>query len=92
MNCNRCGRALNNSGGKIGFRDYCPNCNHSLHCCKNCKFYAVGRRNDCMIPATDYIADKEAANFCEEFQWIQKNQTQTVIDPKASFDRFFKDK
>lgn len=66
----------------------------TTHCTavKIVSFMQSVEENDCMIPATDYIADKEAANFCEEFQWIQKNQTQTVIDPKASFDRFFKDK
>lgn len=26
-----------------------------------------GKPNDCLVPGTEFIADREAMNFCEEF-------------------------
>lgn len=91
MNCTVCGMLLNVLEERVGFRDCCPGCGNALHSCKNCKFYTPGRRNDCMIPDTDYIANKDGANFCEEFKWLQKAHKQENRDLKKSFDQFFKD-
>lgn len=53
--------------GKVSFRATCEKCFAWLHCCKNCINYKPGLPNDCAIPGTDDIADREACNFCEEF-------------------------
>lgn len=52
---------------RISFRAVCEKCDHYLHCCKNCNNYKVGMPNDCLIPGTDPISDRESFNFCEEF-------------------------
>lgn len=68
MNCWKCGAALENPpNNKVPFRATCDACAAWLHCCKNCKNYKPGLPNDCAVPGTDYIADREACNFCEEY-------------------------
>ncbi|MBI5273222.1 MAG: hypothetical protein HY861_04490 [Chlamydiia bacterium] len=53
---------------KVGFRASCPHCSSDLHACIGCRYYAVGKPNDCIVPGTEFIKDREAANFCEEFK------------------------
>jgi hypothetical protein len=36
--------------------------------CRNCRFYAPGRPNDCLEPVADPVADKQRANFCGYFE------------------------
>lgn len=71
MFCWKCGIELPDPpGGKLSFRATCDKCSFWLHCCKNCKNYKPGQPNDCAVPGTEYIADREAANFCEEFELL----------------------
>lgn len=68
MKCWHCGKEQNDPpNGKLSFRATCEKCHSWLHCCRNCQNYKPGLPNDCKIPGTEYIADREAANFCEEF-------------------------
>lgn len=53
---------------KISFRADCPHCGADLHVCLNCMNHAVGKPNECSIPGTEPIRDREKGNFCEEFQ------------------------
>jgi predicted RNA-binding Zn-ribbon protein involved in translation (DUF1610 family) len=46
----------------------CPNCRKFTHSCRNCRWYARGRPNDCAEPVADPVADKERANFCGYFE------------------------
>lgn len=71
MNCWNCGAPLGLTG-KISFRAECENCRASLHCCRNCVYYKPGQPNDCLMPNTDYVADRSANNFCEEFKLLGK--------------------
>lgn len=59
---------------KITFRAICEGCGAALHCCKQCRHYLPGKPNDCNVPGTEYIADREGVNHCEEFE------------PKTSFE------
>jgi hypothetical protein len=71
MRCWKCGTDQEDPpGGKLSFRATCIKCHSWLHCCKNCKNYQPGLPNDCKIPGTEYIPDREANNFCEEFQLL----------------------
>lgn len=96
MNCWKCGTEVTSSERKISFRAICEHCGFGLHSCKNCKNYAPGKPNDCLIPGTDYISDREANNFCESFSPkltstpinIEQN---SVKDHKKSFEDLFKD-
>ncbi len=64
--CFKCSH-LTEVSGKIPFRAVCPQCGSDLHVCKTCRYYSPGKPNDCAVPGTDYVRDREAANFCEEF-------------------------
>ena len=62
---------------KVSFRAECSHCGADLHVCVNCKNHALGKPNECKIPGTDPIRDREKANFCEEFQVktdLEKNE------------------
>jgi len=73
--CWRCGAPVQHfAGEKIPFRLVCDRCLTAQHCCKNCKYYLPGKPNDCLVPGTDYIADRQAINFCEEFQLGPKKE------------------
>lgn len=73
MKCWKCGANLPDfPWGKIPFRATCDFCGTALHCCKNCRFYKPGLPNDCAVPGTDFIPDREAINFCEEFKLSEK--------------------
>ena len=66
MYCYKC-RQKQDTSIKIGFRAICPNCERDLHVCKNCRYYYPGKPNDCLIPGTEPVRDREAFNFCEDF-------------------------
>lgn len=69
MICWKCGKETGEGSlEKLPFRAECPHCRADLHVCKQCKFYQPGKRNDCMIPDTDFVADREKMNYCEEFK------------------------
>lgn len=69
MKCWNCGAQLQDPAwGKISFREDCDKCGAMLHCCRNCVYYKPGQPNDCLVPGTDYISDRTAMNFCEEFK------------------------
>lgn len=90
MECWKCGAALPSEERKISFRAYCDTCQAALHCCRNCKYYAIGRPNDCAIPGTDYVADRTANNFCEEFSILGKQTEKPSINQRKGFDDLFK--
>ena len=73
MNCWNCGHAMDlPQWNKLPFRSLCEKCGSSLHCCKNCQYYQPGLPNDCKIPNTEYVADRTAGNFCEDFKLLGK--------------------
>lgn len=69
MYCFKCKNKLDLPNRKIGFKDMCPFCETDLHICKNCKYYIVGKPNDCLVPNTEYVSDREKYNFCEDFSF-----------------------
>ena len=64
--CFKCAQ-LTEESGKVPFRAMCPKCGSDLHVCKTCRYYSPGKPNDCLVPGTDYVRDREASNLCEEF-------------------------
>ncbi len=77
MQCWKCGDALQELPRRIPFKETCDHCNAWLHVCKNCKYYSPGKPNDCLVPGTEPIADREAFNLCEEFTPMGKGPTKT---------------
>jgi len=91
MKCWKCGATLDDPvNGKLSFRETCDRCHSWLHCCKNCQNYMPGKPNDCAIPGTEFIKDREAMNFCEEFKLLGSGPVKTS-DPKDVFKRLFGD-
>lgn len=94
MECWKCGAPLLlSSSGKVAPKAICDICFAYLHCCKNCKNYQVGLPNNCKIPGTEYIADREANNYCDEFvllaQFLGQAQSKKNSDEKKRFDDLF---
>lgn len=64
--CWHCGQALRPAD--LARENTCPGCSKSTRACRNCRWYAPGRPNECREPMVERIADKEKANYCELFQ------------------------
>jgi predicted RNA-binding Zn-ribbon protein involved in translation (DUF1610 family) len=91
VNCWKCKKQIELPSKKIGFRAVCPECGIDLHTCTNCRYYAPGKPNDCLVPGTDYIRDREAGNFCEEFKVRTDTPTPDKGNSKNKFNSLFKD-
>lgn len=90
--CWKCGKAVCETPAKIGFRAVCPHCGIDLHVCKNCRYYSPGKPNDCAVPGTEYIRDREANNFCEEFKIrLEQGGPRPTEKEKKKFNSLFKD-
>jgi hypothetical protein len=104
MFCWKCNQKQDLPNNKVGFRAICENCGFDLHCCKNCKYYFEGKPNDCSVPNTLNISDKEKFNFCEDFFQREKKSEKKASkkevskrlfeeddeDDSTSFDSLFK--
>ena len=90
MNCWRCKKALTDLPVKVGFRATCPSCGVDLHTCAGCRYFASGKPNDCLVPGTEYVRNRESANLCEDFK-IKTEFSKEPIRDKKRFDSLFKD-
>ena len=90
MYCHKCKKKLP-EGLKTGFHSTCENCGADLHSCANCRFYAKGKPNDCNVPMTDPIVDREKANYCEEFVFSKDLPDIDTSDISKAHKRLFKD-
>lgn len=91
MKCWKCGTLQKHlPEGKLSFRAECEKCTFALHSCKNCRFYKRGLPNDCMVPGTEMIGDREKQNFCEEFE-AKKEQLPEEKAPEDAAKRLFGD-
>jgi len=87
--CWKCSKKIDDIGPKVGFRAVCPHCDIDLHTCTNCKYYSPGKPNDCMVPGTEYIRDREASNLCEDFK--PNLNPSSASSKKEKFKSLFKD-
>lgn len=55
--------------GQPGRADACPHCRRDLHCCRQCRFYDPSAHHECREPRAEFVRDKEAGNFCGEFEF-----------------------
>lgn len=63
--CWNCGQGLTKLDS--GREATCLNCGKPVHCCRNCRDYALGRPNECREPLVERVVEKMRANFCEFF-------------------------
>lgn len=87
IECWKCHRQIE-SGSKISFRAVCIYCGIDWHVCKNCRYYAPGKPNDCAVPGTEFVRDREAANFCEDFA-IKNPSSRQSEDPLKIAKKLF---
>ena len=91
MKCWHCGGDLiDPPQGKIAFKAICDHCSAYLHCCKNCKNYKPGKPNDCLVPNTEFVRDRAAANYCEELV-LFKDPPKISSNAKDAAKRLFGD-
>lgn len=64
--CWHCGSEL--EGSDYGRENNCLACGKPTRVCRNCRWYAPARPNQCEEPMADRIMDKERANFCGYFE------------------------
>ena len=89
--CWKCGNALEDILTPLPFRATCADCTSWLHCCVNCKHYAPGKPNDCNVPGTDPIRDREGCNFCEEFTLLGLHKGKKPANLDDISKQLFKD-
>ncbi len=64
--CQVCGEKIDID--YVGRDSVCPSCGSYLHSCIQCEFYDPYAHNQCREPSAEFVADKEASNFCEYFK------------------------
>lgn len=84
--CWKCKKELDLEG-KIPFRAVCDHCGAWLHVCKNCRHHDVGRHNQCRIPDTPLISDREGANYCEDFALQLSDTTPSPGQSRAEIEK-----
>ena len=76
---------------KVVRADTCPSCNKDLRCCKNCRFWDPGAHNQCRENLTEYVPDREKANFCASFEIRQGKlgEGEDLAKAKSKLDALF---
>lgn len=69
--CHRCGAEWVSERRLPGRTETCAECGYDLHCCLNCKLYDPAAPQQCKSPTVELVADKEKANFCDEFEFVE---------------------
>jgi hypothetical protein len=93
MVCHHCGSEIKIERRRVGRADECPDCSSDLHCCLNCANYDTGAHNRCREPQSDWVSDRERANFCDFFLPNAATASGTSgsrLDPRSAFDSLFK--
>ncbi len=70
--CHRCGRELQ-VVSKVARTEGCPYCHSDLKCCLNCRLQDPGAHNQCREPQAEWVTDKDKANFCEFFEFLESS-------------------
>lgn len=67
--CHKCGTRWESEKSQPAFKEVCGKCSAYLHCCRNCRFHVPSAPNQCYIPNTEHVANREGLNYCEEFEF-----------------------
>ena len=82
--CHRCQTPWVSEATKTpGVKESCESCSAYLHCCLNCRFYLPSAHNECYIGTTEWVGDKEGANFCDEFEFKDE---EAIAEEKSDKD------
>jgi hypothetical protein len=79
---------------KVKRGDLCPHCRMDMRSCKNCQYHDPGAHNECSETISEYVPDKERANFCGMFRAFQgeREPQEDVVSAKAKLEALFKKK
>ncbi len=86
-----CWKCLKESNDLINFKSICDHCSAYLHTCVNCNNYCPGKPNDCLVPNTDQVRDRESFNYCEEFEVKSVKKAPNKANVNDVAKRLFKD-
>lgn len=67
--CHKCRKEWTSVKKQPGVKEVCEGCNAYLHCCMNCRFHDKSKHNECAIPTTEWVGDRQGCNFCDEFEF-----------------------
>lgn len=73
---------------KLPFRATCEHCDFYLHSCKNCKYHKPGLPNECLVPGTESVRDRESFNYCDEFS-CKENDKSGAYSPSDAAKKLF---
>lgn len=76
---------------RINFKSVCDSCGTYLHACLGCQYHQPGRNNQCQIPGTEPVRDREHFNYCEEFKAISDVSKSNQPSVEDIAKRLFKD-
>ena len=94
MLCHACKKDIKVEGF-VSRTDDCPNCGADIHACLNCEQYDPSAHNRCREPQSEWVTDREKANFCDFFAPNKKTATGRQAgagekDVRSAFDNLFK--
>lgn len=72
--CHKCGAPWESPKRQPAVKEYCQSCSAYLHCCLNCRFHDPSAHNQCFIPNTDWVGDRSGANFCDQFEFAEREK------------------
>ncbi len=77
---------------KVVRGDECPHCSSDMRSCRNCQYWEQGAHNECRETISEYIADKERANFCGMYRPFEgeREKGPDLDDAKAKLEALFK--
>ncbi len=79
-NCWKCGTVWSGDS-QPGRSACCEKCDFDLHSCLNCKHHDVRYNNECRIPESDVVTDRDRSNFCELFEIKSAQSKAAEVDP-----------
>ncbi len=95
--CWKCGNELDfvvKVGVKVGRQDTCIHCRADLHCCKNCELHDPNIHNECRETHAPFIRDREEANFCSHFNFVDSDtapvKDNAEAEAKSKLEDMFK--
>jgi hypothetical protein len=69
--CAFCGKDIGGEG-RVERTDTCPHCHRDLYCCIQCEFYDEYAHNKCREPESEWVSDRQKANFCDFYRFRGK--------------------
>jgi hypothetical protein len=91
--CYHCKKELD-IGDRAGRDEICPSCRRDVRCCLNCALHDADAPNQCREPLSEWVGDREKANFCEHFTFREMTSEGSAEDTadaaKRRLDELFK--